>query len=87
MQLAMGVDDVTSTGGTPKELEYRALDASVDELRRKYGRLVVTHGSDLLSGRTEFGEGLSEIMTRDDDRVPEHDEDGPVYEWDPDLES
>jgi DNA polymerase-4 len=87
MQLAMGVDEVTSTGGTPKELEYRALDASVDELRRKYGRLVVTHGSDLLSGRTEFGEGLSEIMTRDDDRVPEHEEDGPVYEWDPDLES
>lgn len=87
IQLAMGVDDDVSTGGTPKEIEYRALDASVDELRRRFGRGVVTHGSDLLSERSSFGDGLSDIMTRDEDRVPEFAEDGLVYETDPDLES
>jgi DNA polymerase IV len=87
MQLAMGVDDTVSSGGTPKELEYRALDASVDELRRRFGRSVVTHGSDLLSERTSFGDGLSNIMTRDDERIPEFEEEGPRYEADPDLEA
>ena len=86
MQLAMGVDDDISTGGTPKEIEYRSLDASVDELRRKFGRGAVTHGSDLLSERSSFGDGLSDIMTRDEDRVPAFEEDGPVYEPDPDVE-
>jgi DNA polymerase-4 len=79
MQLAMGVDDVTTTGGTPKEIEYQALDASVDALRRRYGRDVVTHGSDLFSGRTEFSEGLSGIMTHADDDIPEAPDDGPEY--------
>lgn len=65
LQLALGVDDATS-GGTPRELEFEALDASVDHLRRKYGKDAVSHGSDLLSGRSDFGDGLSEVMTRDD---------------------
>jgi len=65
LQLALGVDDATS-GGTPKELEYEALDASVDLLRSKYGKGAISHGSDLLSGRSDFGDGLSEVMTRDE---------------------
>lgn len=48
------------------ELESDALDRSVDELRRRFGREIVSHGSDLLSGRSDFTDGLSEIMTRDD---------------------
>ena len=63
-QLAFGVDNDIS-GGSPRELEFEALDHSVDELRKKYGDSVVTHGSDLLSGRTDFTDGLSEIMTPD----------------------
>ncbi|GMQ93263.1 MAG: DNA polymerase IV [Acidimicrobiia bacterium] len=66
IQLAFGVDDDAVGGGTPEELESQALDESVDELRRRFGRDVVTHGSDLLSGRTEFTDGLSEVMTRDE---------------------
>lgn len=85
MQLAMGVDEVTSTGGTPIEQEYQDLDKSVDELRRKYGRGVVTHGSDLLSGRTEFSEGLSSIMTHADTDIPEAKDDGPEYVEDEDV--
>ncbi|MEN8239726.1 MAG: DNA polymerase IV [Actinomycetota bacterium] len=77
LQLALGVDD-TTTGGTPAELEYGALDESVDELRRKYGRDVVTHGSDLLSGRSAFGDGLSDVMTPDERLVVAEDE-GPEY--------
>ncbi|MGI9584932.1 MAG: hypothetical protein ACR2N7_05020, partial [Acidimicrobiia bacterium] len=77
-QLAMGVEDEVTTGGTPEELEYQALDASMDELRKRFGRDVVTHGSDLLSGRSEFSDGLSSIMTKDDP-IPEADDDGPVY--------
>lgn len=76
-QLALGVDDATS-GGTPKELEYEALDESVDELRRRFGGAVITHGSDLLSGRSSFGDGLSEVMTPDE-RLVEGQEAGPVY--------
>ncbi len=76
-QLAFGVDGATS-GGTPKELEYEALDDSVDELRRRYGRGVIAHGSDLLSERSSFGDGLSEVMTPDE-RLIEAGDDGPVY--------
>jgi hypothetical protein len=64
--LALGVDDDGLGGGTPDELESDALDRSVDELRRRFGREIVSHGSDLLSGRSDFTDGLSEIMTRDD---------------------
>lgn len=64
-QLAFGVDATDVSGGSPKELEMEALDESVDELRRRYGNDVVTHGSDLLSGRTGFTDGLSDIMTND----------------------
>ena len=78
-QLAMGVEDDVTTGGTPEELEYQALDASMDELRKRFGRDVVTHGSDLLSGRSEFSDGLSSVMTKDDP-IPEAEDDGPVYE-------
>lgn len=67
IQLALGVDDEATGGGTPEELVSQALDESVDELRRRFGRDVVTHGSDLLSGRTDHTDGLSEVMTRDDD--------------------
>jgi DNA polymerase-4 len=77
LQLALGVDDATS-GGTPKELEYGALDESVDELRRKYGTGVISHGSDLLSGRSAFGDGLSEVMTPDERLIVAEDE-GPEY--------
>jgi DNA polymerase-4 len=77
LQLALGVDD-TTTGGTPKELEYGALDESVDELRRRYGRDVISHGSDLLSGRSSFGDGLSEVMTPDERLIVASD-DGPEY--------
>jgi DNA polymerase-4 len=77
-QLAMGVEDDVTTGGTPEELEYQALDASMDELRKRFGRDVVTHGSDLLSGRSEFSDGLSSIMTKDD-AIPVAEDDGPVY--------
>lgn len=65
VQLAFGVDDERSTGGSPRALEFEALDQSVDELRKKYGDRVVTHGSDLMSGRSDFSDGLSEIMTPD----------------------
>jgi DNA polymerase-4 len=65
IQLALGVDDAGLGGGTPDELESDALDRSVDELRRRFGRDIVTHGSDLLSGRTDYTDGLSDIMTRD----------------------
>jgi DNA polymerase-4 len=77
LQLALGVDNATS-GGTPKELEYGALDESVDELRRKYGSGVITHGSDLLSGRSAFGDGLSDVMTPDERLIVAEDE-GPEY--------
>jgi DNA polymerase-4 len=78
-QLAMGVEDDVTTGGTPEELEYQSLDASMDELRKRFGRDVVTHGSDLLSGRSEFSDGLSSIMTKDDP-IPEAEDEGPLYE-------
>ncbi|MGI9665671.1 MAG: DNA polymerase IV [Acidimicrobiia bacterium] len=79
MQLAMGVDDEFSVGGTPQELEYRSLDSQVDELRKRFGRDVVTHGSDLMSGRSEFSDGLSDIMTLHDRGPIEAEDDGPEY--------
>ena len=85
MQLAMGVEDGVTTGGTPEELEYQELDRSVDDLRRRFGRGVVTHGSDLLSGRTEFSEGLSSIMTHADSDIPVAEDDGPEYVFDEDV--
>jgi DNA polymerase-4 len=66
IQLALGVDDTARGGGTPDEIESDALDRSVDELRRRFGREILLHGSDLLSGRSDFTDGLSDIMTRDD---------------------
>lgn len=66
IQLALGVDDTARGGGTPEEIESDALDRSVDELRRRFGREILLHGSDLLSGRSDFTDGLSDIMTRDD---------------------
>jgi DNA polymerase-4 len=65
IQLALGVDDGGKGGGTPDELESDALDRSVDDLRERFGRDIVSHGSDLLSGRSDFTDGLSEVMTRD----------------------
>jgi DNA polymerase-4 len=65
IQLALGVDDDGRGGGTPDELQSDALDRSVDELRERFGRDIVSHGSDLLSGRTDFTDGLSDVMTRD----------------------
>jgi len=86
VQLAMGVDELATLGGTPKELEFQELDRSVDELRRKYGRSAITHGSDLLSGRTSFSDGLSDVMTPDGSRIPDFvDDEAPVYEWDEDV--
>ncbi len=79
LQLALGVDDAT-TGGTPEDLKYGSLDASVDELRRRYGRDVITHGSDMLSGRSAFGDGLSHVMTSDDRRA-DGDADGDDLEY------
>ena len=73
IQLALGVDDAAQGGGTPDELESDALDRSVDELRRRFGREIVLHGSDLLSGRSDFTDGLSDIMTRDDSRLSNED--------------
>lgn len=67
IQLALGVDEDARGGGTPEELESDALDRSVDELRARFGREILLHGSDLLSGRSDFTDGLSSIMTRDDD--------------------
>ncbi|MCZ7531826.1 MAG: DNA polymerase IV [Acidimicrobiia bacterium] len=64
-QLAFGVDDDDVSGGSPRELEYEALDQSVDALRKRFGADVITHGSDLLSGRTKNTDGLSDIMTND----------------------
>ncbi|MEZ5174951.1 MAG: DNA polymerase IV [Acidimicrobiia bacterium] len=64
-QLAFAVRDDDGAGGSPRDLEFESLDRSVDDLRKKFGADVITHGSDLLSGRTDFTDGLSEIMTRD----------------------
>ena len=79
MQLAMGVDDEVTTGGTPAELSYRSLDAQVDELLKRFGRGVVVHGSDIMSGRSDFSEGLSDIMTLHDQGMIEAEDDGPEY--------
>lgn len=66
IQLAFGVSGDAACGGTPKELASSALEESVDELRRRFGKDILTHGSDLLSGRTSHTDGLSEVMRKDD---------------------
>lgn len=65
IQLAFGVSDDAVGGGTPQEIASSALDESVDELRRRFGKDILTHGSDLLSGRTTHTDGLSEVMRKD----------------------
>ena len=66
IQLAFDVDDDALGGGTPHEIGSRALEESVDEVRRRFGRDILSHGSDLLSERTEFSDGLAEVMIKDD---------------------
>ncbi len=66
IQLAFDVDDDALGGGTPHEIGSRALDESVDEVRRRFGRDILAHGSDLLSERTDFSDGLAEVMIKDD---------------------
>jgi len=66
IQLALGVSEDQTGGGTPQELSSSALDESVDELRRRFGKDIVTHGSDLLSGRSSHTDGLSDVMRKDD---------------------
>jgi hypothetical protein len=39
---------------------------------------VITHGSDLLSGRSTFGDGLSDVMTPDERLIVAEDQ-GPEY--------
>lgn len=63
LELPMFEDDLI--GGSPRELELQALDAAVDDLRSRFGRSTVGPASDLLGYRSRFGEGLSDIMTRD----------------------
>ena len=65
LQLELPLFDGSFSGGSPRELELQALDAAVDRLRARFGRDSVGPGSDLLGARSVFGEGLSDIMTRD----------------------
>lgn len=68
LQLEMGLGDDTASPGNPKELELQALDEAVDALREKFGRKAVGPGSDLLTDSSEWADGLSDIMTRHDER-------------------
>ncbi|MEN8235828.1 MAG: DNA polymerase IV [Actinomycetota bacterium] len=65
LQLELPLFDDDLAGGSPRELELQALDAAVDDLRERFGRESVGPGSDILGDRSAFGEGLSDIMTRD----------------------
>ncbi|MEN8115007.1 MAG: DNA polymerase IV, partial [Actinomycetota bacterium] len=65
LQLELPLFDDGFAGGSPRELELQALDAAVDGLRERFGRDSVGTGSDVLGDRSAFGEGLSDIMTRD----------------------
>ena len=68
LQLEMGLGDDAASPGNPKELELQALDEAVDALREKFGRKAVGPGSDLLTDSSEWADGLSDIMTRHDER-------------------
>jgi hypothetical protein len=52
-------------GGTPRELEFRALFAAVDDLRERFENRGVGPGSNLLGNHSPFTKGLARIMTRD----------------------
>jgi DNA polymerase-4 len=65
LQLELPLFDDDLVGGSPRELEFRALDAAVDDLRERFGADAVGPGSDLLGDHSTFTEGLSRIMTRD----------------------
>ena len=65
LQLELGLGEEAAPGN-PRELELQALDEAVDSLREKFGRRAVGPGSDLLGDTSEFAEGLSDIMSRDD---------------------
>ncbi len=65
LQLELPIFDDDLVGGSSKELELQALDAAVDDVRDRFGKGTVGPASDLLSQRSRFGEGLSDIMTRD----------------------
>ena len=68
LQLEMGLGGDAASPGNPKELELQALDEAVDALREKFGRKAVGPGSDLLTDSSEWADGLSDIMTRHDER-------------------
>ena len=65
LQLELPIFDDDLVGGSPRELELQALDAAVDDLRERFGERTVGPASDLLGSRSDFSEGLSDIMTRD----------------------
>jgi DNA polymerase-4 len=65
LQLELPLFDDDFIGGSPRELELQALDAAVDDLRERFGKGTVGPASDLLGSRSAFGEGLSDIMTRE----------------------
>ena len=65
LQLALPLAD-DDLVGSARELELQDLDGRVDELRSRFGKEAVGSAAVLLdSRRSRFGEGLSEIMTRD----------------------
>ncbi len=66
LQLELGLDDDEASPGNPRELELQALDEAVDALREKFGRKAVGPGSDLLGYTSDWAEGLSDIMTRNE---------------------
>jgi len=66
LQLELDVDDEEASPGNPKELELQALDEAVDALREKFGNRAIGPGSDLLGMTSDFADGLSDIMTRDE---------------------
>ena len=65
LQLELPIFDDDLVCGSSKELELQALDAAVDDVCDRFGKGTVGPASDLLSQRSRFGEGLSDIMTRD----------------------
>ena len=65
LQLELGLDEEAAPGN-PRELELQALDEAVDALREKFGKRAIGPGSDLLGDSSDFAEGLSDIMSRDE---------------------